>query len=138
MANPSYNIPDFDALKAICEKHKMPLVVDNTFGMCGYTCRPIRHGANIVVQSATKWAGGHGTTMGGMIVDGQNFDWSVKDKNGNYKFPEVAADQPSYHNKNFLDHPVFGVNATNTLFILLARVKAMRDLGGSQSPFNAW
>ena len=85
------NIPDFDAIVAICNKHNLPLIVDNTFGMCGYVCRPIKWGANIVVQSATKWLGGHGTTLGGMIVDGQNFDWSVKEADGSFKFPEIAA-----------------------------------------------
>jgi O-acetylhomoserine/O-acetylserine sulfhydrylase len=138
ISNPSYNVPDFDVVSGIAKKHQIPLVVDNTFGMCGYTCRPLRLGANIVVQSATKWLGGHGTVIGGMIVDGQNFDWGVKDKDGNYKFPEVADKQPSYHDLQFLEHPVFGVSATNTLFILLARVKTLRDLGGCQSPMNAF
>lgn len=76
--------------------------------------------------------------MGGMIVDGQSFDWSVKLPNGEFKFPEIADNQPSYHGMQFLEHPVFGVSATNTLFILLARLKTMRDLGGSQAPFNSW
>lgn len=138
IANPSYNVPDFDAISAIAKKHVLPLVVDNTFGMCGYVCRPLKFGANIVVESATKWLGGHGTTMGGMITDGQNFDWSVKKADGTFKFPEIADNQPSYHGASFLEHPVFGVKASNTIFILLARLKTMRDLGGSQAPMNAF
>ena len=131
-------MPDFDKFSAIAKKLEVPLVVDNTFGMCGYTCRPIPLGANIVVESATKWLGGHGAAMGGMITDGSNFDWRVKKKDGTFKFPEIAAKQPSYHDQVFVDHPVFGVDATNTIFILLARLKTMRDLGGCMSPFNAF
>jgi O-acetylhomoserine/O-acetylserine sulfhydrylase-like pyridoxal-dependent enzyme len=77
MGNPGYTVPDFVALKAIALKHRIPLVVDNTFGGGGYLCAPITHGADIVVSSATKWIGGHGTTIGGVIVDSGKFDWCV-------------------------------------------------------------
>lgn len=138
ISNPSYNVPDFDAIAAIAKELKVPLVVDNTFGMCGYTCRPIAFGANIVVESATKWIGGHGTSIGGVITDGSNFDWRVKKADGSLKFPLIAGPQASYHDAVFVDHPVFGVDATNTIFILLARVKTLRDMGGCLSPFNAF
>ena len=138
LANPSYNIPDFDAIAAIAKELQVPLVVDNTFGMCGYTCKPIAFGADIVVESATKWIGGHGTSIGGVITDGSSFDWRVKGADGKLKFPLIADKQASYHDAVFVNHPVFGVEATNTVFILLARVKTLRDMGGALSPFNSF
>ena len=138
MANPSYNIPDFDEIKKIATELQVPLVCDNTFGMGGYTCRPLKFGVDILVESTTKWVGGHGTSIGGIITDGSSFDWRVKKADGTLKFPLIADKQPSYHDGVFVDHPVFGVDATNTVFILLARVKTLRDMGGSISPFNAW
>ena len=138
LANPSYNVPEFDKISEIAKSMKVPLVVDNTFGMGGYTCRPLKFGADIIVESATKWIGGHGTSIGGVITDGSSFDWRVKDEDGNLKFPLIADKQPSYHDAVFVDHPVFGVDATNTIFILLARVKTLRDMGGAISPFNAF
>jgi O-acetylhomoserine (thiol)-lyase len=139
LANPSYNVPDFDVFAKIAhEELKVPLVVDNTFGMGGYTCRPLKFGADIVVESATKWIGGHGTSIGGVITDGSSFDWRVKNEDGSCKFPLVAGPQTSYHDAVFVDHPVFGVDSTNTIFILLARVKTLRDMGGCLSPFNAF
>lgn len=139
LANPSYNVPDFDVIARIAHTELVvPLVVDNTFGMAGYTCRPLKFGADIIVESATKWIGGHGTSIGGVITDGSSFDWRVKNTDGELKFPLIADKQPSYHNAVFVDHPVFGVDATNTIFILLARVKTLRDMGGAISPFNSF
>lgn len=131
-------VPDFDAIKAIAAEAKIPIVCDNTFGMGGYTCRPLAWGADIVVESATKWIGGHGTSVGGIIVDGSSFNWLVKKDDGSLKFPLIAGPQESYHGGNFAEHPIFGVAATNTVFILLARVKTLRDMGGCISPFNSW
>ena len=138
LANPSYNVPEFDQISKIAKDMQVPLVVDNTFGMGGYTCRPLKFGADILVESATKWIGGHGTSIGGVITDGSSFDWRVKKADGSLKFPLIAGPQPSYHDAVFVDHPVFGVDATNTIFILLARVQTLRDMGGSIAPFNAW
>ena len=138
LANPSGKIPDFEAIKAIAVDAKIPIVCDNTFGMGGYTCRPLAFGADIVVESATKWIGGHGTSIGGIIVDGSSFNWLTKNDDGSLKFPLIAGPQESYHGGVFAEHPVFGVNATNTVFILLARVRTLRDMGMCISPFNAW
>jgi len=138
LANPSGTIPDFDAIKAIAFEAKIPIVCDNTFGMGGYTCRPLAWGADIIVESATKWIGGHGTSIGGIIVDGSSFNWLTKKDDGSLKFPLIGGPQESYHGGVFAEHPIFGVEATNTVFILLARVKTLRDMGGCISPFNAW
>lgn len=139
LSNPSYQIPDFETIAQIAhDELKVPLMVDNTFGMCGYTCRPLRLGADIVVASCTKWIGGHGTTIGGVIIDGSSFDWRVKNADGSSKFPLLADPQESYHGGNFAAHPIFGCDSTNTLFALCARVKTLRDCGGCQSPFNAF
>ena len=108
------------------------------FGQGGYTCKPLAFGCDIVVESATKWIGGHGTSIGGIIVDGSSFDWRAKKADGSLKFPNIAGPQPSYHDGVFVDHPIFGVDATNLVFILLARVKTLRDMGGCISPFNAF
>lgn len=132
IGNPGFNIPDFDAFSKLAVKHGLPLVVDNTFGACGYLCRPIDHGANIVVQSATKWIGGHGTSIGGVITDAGNFNWN----NGN--FPVFTEPAEGYHGKIFGD--IFNQTspAGNIAFIIKARVEGLRDLGPSISPFNSF
>jgi O-acetylhomoserine/O-acetylserine sulfhydrylase len=91
IGNPGFNIPDFEAIAALAKKHDLPLIVDNTFGAAGYLFRPIEHGANVVVESATKWIGGHGTSIGGVIVDGGNYNW------GNGKFPQFIEPSEGYH-----------------------------------------
>lgn len=132
IGNPDLNIPDFDAIAAVANKHDIPLVVDNTFGAGGYLFRPIEHGATIVVESATKWIGGHGTSLGGVIVDSGKFNW------GNGKFPEFTEPSDSYHGLVFWD--VFGANGPfgNIAFTLRARVEGLRDWGNTISPFNSW
>jgi O-acetylhomoserine/O-acetylserine sulfhydrylase len=133
IANPSGSVPDFEALAAVARKHKIPLIVDNTFGACGYLVRPIEHGADIVVQSATKWIGGHGTSIGGVIVDSGRFDWGASGK-----FPVFTDPSPGYHGLVFND--VFGPKGPfgNIQFIIRARVEGLRDLGPAISPFNAF
>ena len=132
IGNPTLNVADFDAVAAVAKKHNIPLIVDNTFGAGGYLFRPIEHGANVVVESATKWIGGHGTSIGGIIVDGGNFDW------GNGKFPQFSEPSDSYHGLVFSD--VFGVNGPfgNIAFIIKARVEGLRDFGPAISPFNSF
>lgn len=132
LGNPRFNVPDFAAIAKIAHKHGIPLVVDNTFGCCGYLCRPIDHGADIVVESATKWIGGHGTSIGGVIVDSGKFDW------GNGKFPLFTDPAPGYHGLNFQE--VFGPSGPfgNIAFAIRARVEGLRDLGPCLSPFNAF
>ncbi|MEH2022829.1 O-acetylhomoserine aminocarboxypropyltransferase/cysteine synthase family protein [Nostoc sp.] len=132
IGNPQFNIPDFAALADIAHENGIPLIVDNTFGAGGYLARPIEHGADIVVESATKWIGGHGTSIGGVIVDSGKFDW------GNGKFPLFTEPAPGYHGLNFQE--VFGPNGSfgNIAFIIRARVEGLRDFGPSLSPFNAF
>ncbi len=132
IGNPQFNIPDFAALAHVAHENGIPLIVDNTFGCGGYLCRPIEHGADIVVQSATKWIGGHGTSIGGVIVDSGKFNW------GNGKFPLFSEPSPGYHGLNFQE--VFGPEGPfgNIAFIIRARVEGLRDLGPSLSPFNAF
>ena len=132
IANPRFIIPDLRGLADLAHEHGLPLVVDNTFGCCGYICRPIDHGADIVVQSATKWIGGHGTSIGGVIVDSGRFDW----RNG--KFPSFTEPSPGYHGLVFAD--AFGPDSPfgNIAFAVRARVEGLRDLGPCQSPFNAF
>jgi O-acetylhomoserine/O-acetylserine sulfhydrylase len=134
IGNPGFNIPDFEAIAAIARKHNIPLIVDNTFGAAGYFFRPLEHGANIVVESATKWIGGHGTSIGGIIVDGGNFNWA------NGKFPQFTEPSEGYHGLKFWE--VFGENnplgLPNVAFIIRARVEGLRDYGTSLSPFNAF
>jgi O-acetylhomoserine/O-acetylserine sulfhydrylase len=126
IGNPRFNVPDFEAIAAVAKKHGVPLVVDNTFGAAGYLARPIDFGADIVVASATKWIGGHGTSIGGVIVDAGTFDWA------NGRFPTFTAPAPGYHGLNF--HETFG----NLAFIIRARVEGLRDYGPSLSPFNSF
>jgi O-acetylhomoserine/O-acetylserine sulfhydrylase len=134
IGNPGYNVPDFEAISALARKHDLPLIVDNTFGAAGYLCRPIEHGANVVVQAATKWIGGHGTSIGGVIVDGGNYNW------GNGKFPQFTEPSEGYHGLKFWE--IFGDNnplgLPNIAFIIRARVEGLRDLGPALSPFNAF
>ena len=132
IGNPQFNIPDFAALAHIAHENGIPLIVDNTFGAGGYLARPIEHGADIVVESATKWIGGHGTSIGGVIVDSGKFDW------GNGKFPLFTEPSPGYHGLNFQE--VFGKGSQfgNIAFIIRARVEGLRDLGAALSPFNAF
>lgn len=134
ISNPRLSVPDFEKFAAIAKKHDLPLIVDNTFGAGGYLFRPLEHGANIVVESATKWIGGHGTTIGGVIVDGGNYNWA------NGKFPQFTEPSEGYHGLKFWD--VFGegnpLGLPNIAFIIRARVEGLRDFGASQSPFNAF
>jgi O-acetylhomoserine/O-acetylserine sulfhydrylase len=132
IGNPRFNIPDFEAIAAVAKKHNIPLIVDNTFGAAGYLFRPIEHGANIVVESATKWIGGHGTSIGGVIVDAGNFNWA------NGKFPQFTEPSEGYHGLKFWE--VFGEGGPfgNIAFIIRARVEGLRDYGPALSPFNAF
>ncbi len=134
IGNPRLNIPDFKKFADLAKEYDLPLIVDNTFGAGGYLFRPLEHGANIVVESATKWIGGHGTTIGGVIVDGGNYNW------GNGKFPQFTEPSEGYHGLKFWD--VFGegnpLGLPNIAFIIRARVEGLRDFGSSQSPFNSF
>ena len=132
IGNPGFNIPDFDAIAALAKKYDIPLVVDNTFAGGGYLFRPIEHGANIVVESATKWIGGHGTSIGGVIVDGGNYNW------GNGKFPGFTEPSPGYHGLKFWDIFNFDGPFGNIAFIIKARVEGLRDYGAAISPFNSF
>lgn len=132
IGNPGFSIPDFDSFVGFANKYDIPLVVDNTFGAGGYLCQPIKHGTNIVIESATKWIGGHGTSIGGVIIDGGNYNW------GNGKFPQLSEPSPSYHGLNFWE--TFGSKSTygNIAFITKARVEGLRDIGPAISPFNSF
>jgi O-acetylhomoserine (thiol)-lyase len=134
IGNPRFNIPDFEGIAKIAQKYDIPLVVDNTFGAGGFLCRPIEFGANVVTSSATKWIGGHGTSVGGIIVDGGNYNW------GNGKFPQFSEPSEGYHGLVFSD--VFGVNnplgMPNVAFAIRARVEGLRDFGPAISPFNSF
>lgn len=126
LGNPNSDIPDIDALAALAHKHGLPLVVDNTFGT-PYLIRPIEHGADIVVHSATKFLGGHGTTLGGIIVDSGKFDWAASGK-----YPAIAAPNPSYHGVSFVDA------AGAAAFVTYIRAILLRDTGATLSPFAAF
>lgn len=132
IGNPGFSVPDFEAFAKLAQKHDLPLIVDNTFGAAGAIVQPIKYGANVVVESATKWIGGHGTTMGGVIVDAGNYNW------GNGKFPQFTEPSPSYHGLVLND--VFGIGGPfgNIQFIIRARVEGLRDWGPAQSPFNSF
>jgi O-acetylhomoserine (thiol)-lyase len=134
IGNPGFNIPDFEAIAALAKKHDLPLIVDNTFGAGGYLFRPLEHGAHVVVASATKWIGGHGTSIGGVIVDGGNYNWNTN------KFPQFSEPSEGYHGLKFGD--VFGINnplgLPNIAFIIRARVEGLRDFGSALSPFNSF
>jgi O-acetylhomoserine/O-acetylserine sulfhydrylase len=132
IGNPSFSIPDFEKLSSLAQKHDLPLIVDNTFGAAGYLFKPLEHGAHVVVQSATKWIGGHGTSIGGVIVDGGNYNW------GNGKYPQFTEPSEGYHGLVFND--VFGIGGPfgNIQFAIRARVEGLRDFGPSLSPFNSF
>jgi len=132
IGNPGFNVPDFDKFAALARKYDIPFIVDNTFGAAGYLFRPIEHGAAIVVESATKWIGGHGSSIGGVIVDSGKFNW------GNGKFPQFTEPSEGYHGLKFWE--TFGSDGPfgNIAFIIKARVEGLRDLGPSQSPFNSF
>ncbi len=133
IGNPAYDIPDLEALAKLAHDHKIPLIIDNTFAAAGYLCRPIEWGADIVVESATKWIGGHGTSIGGVIVDSGKFDWAASGK-----FPIFTDPSPGYHGLVFSD--VFGPKGPfgNIQFIIRARVEGLRDQGAALSPFNSF
>ena len=126
LGNPNSDIPDIDAIAEIAHKHGLPLVIDNTFGT-PYLIRPIEHGADIVVHSATKFIGGHGTTLGGIIVDSGKFDWKASGK-----YPAIADANPSYHGVSFVDA------AGPAAFVTYIRAILLRDMGATISPFNAF
>jgi len=133
IANPSGSVPDLEGLARVAHEAGIPLIVDNTFAACGYLCRPIEWGVDIVVQSATKWIGGHGNSIGGVIVDSGKFDWA---RSG--KFPFFTQPSPGYHGLVF--NEVFGPKGPfgNIQFIIRARVEGLRDLGPALSPFNSF
>ena len=132
IGNPSYNVPDFEKFAELAKKYDLPIIVDNTFGCGGALFRPLEHGAHIVVESATKWIGGHGSSIGGVIVDGGNFNW------GNGKYPGFTEPSEGYHGLKFWD--VFGTDGPfgNIAFIIRARVEGLRDFGPAISPFNSF
>lgn len=132
IGNPQGNVPDWGAFKALSEKYDLPLIVDNTFGAGGYIIRPLELGAHVVVSSATKWIGGHGTSIGGVIVDGGNFNW------GNGKYPQFTEPSEGYHGLKFWD--VFGTPGPfgNIAFAIRTRVEGLRDFGNALSPFNSF
>jgi O-acetylhomoserine (thiol)-lyase len=132
IGNGAFSVPDFEKVAALAKKYDLPLVVDNTFGAGGYFFRPIDHGAHVVVASATKWIGGHGTSIGGVIVDGGNFNW------GNGKYPQFSEPAEGYHGLNFWE--VFGSGGPfgNIAFAIRARVEGLRDFGPALSPFNSF
>lgn len=132
IGNPEFNVPDFEAIAALAQRHDLPLVVDNTFGAAGYLCRPIEHGASIVTASATKWIGGHGTSIGGVIIDSGKFNW------GNGKYPQFTEPSEGYQGLNFWE--TFGADSPfgNIAYIIRARVEGLRDFGPAISPFNSF
>lgn len=132
IGNPGFNIPDLDALAKLASRSGIPLIVDNTFGACGYLCRPIDHGANIVTESATKWIGGHGTSIGGVITDAGNFEWT------NGRFPMFTEPSEGYHGFVFGEKFSSSSPSGNIAFIVKARVEGLRDIGPSISPFNSF
>jgi O-acetylhomoserine (thiol)-lyase len=141
MGNPRFNVPDLEKISAVAKKHDIPLIVDNTLGAAGALIRPIDHGADVVVESATKWIGGHGTTIGGVIVDAGTFNW------GNGKFPLFSDPSDAYHGLVHWEAFGFGSDICNMLglpenrnvaFAMRARIEGLRDYGASQSPFNSF
>ncbi len=132
IGNPAFAVPDLPALAELAHRHGVPLVVDNTFGCAGYLCRPFDHGADLIVASATKWIGGHGTSLGGIVVDSGRFDWASG------RFPSFTDPSPGYHGLRFAQAFGAGSPHGNVAFAVRARVEALRDLGGCLSPFNAF
>ncbi len=132
IGNPGFNVPDFDAISTLAKKYDIPFIVDNTFGGGGYLFRPIEHGADIVVESATKWIGGHGTSIGGVIIDAGTYNW------GNGKFPGFTEPSEGYHGLKYWDVFNFDSQFGNIAFITKARVEGLRDYGAAISPFNSF
>jgi O-acetylhomoserine (thiol)-lyase len=132
IGNPGFDIPDFEAFSKLAGKYGLPFVIDNTFGACGYLFRPIDYGANIITESATKWIGGHGTSIGGVIVDAANFNWN------NGRFPVFTEPAEGYHGIVFGDLFSQSSPSGNIAFIVKARVEGLRDLGPAISPFNSF
>ncbi|MEO5908799.1 MAG: O-acetylhomoserine aminocarboxypropyltransferase/cysteine synthase [Ginsengibacter sp.] len=132
IGNPDFSVPDFDGIAAVAKKYDIPFIVDNTFGAGGYLFHPLEHGANVVVHAATKWIGGHGNSIAGVIVDGGNYNW------GNGKFPVFSEPSEGYHGMVFND--VFGSKGPfgNIQFAIRARVEGLRDFGAAISPFNSF
>ena len=132
IGNPDFSVPDFEGIAAVAKKHDIPFIVDNTFAGAGYLFRPLEHGANVVVHAATKWIGGHGNSIAGVIVDGGNYNW------GNGKFPAFSEPSEGYHGLVFND--VFGSKGPfgNIQFAIRARVEGLRDFGTAISPFNSF
>lgn len=134
IGNPRLNIPDFEKFAQLAKDYDLPLIVDNTFGAGGYYFKPIEWGANVVVESTTKWINGHGNSIGGVIIDAGNYNW------GNGKFPQFTEPSEGYHGLKFWD--IFGYNnplgLPNIAFIIRTRVEGLRDYGASQSPFNSF
>ncbi|KAF8854398.1 O-acetylhomoserine ami [Acephala macrosclerotiorum] len=128
IGNPKYNIPDFEAIAKVAHEHGVPVIVDNTFGAGGYFVQPIKYGADIVVHSATKWIGGHGTTIAGIVVDSGKFNWGANAK----RFPEMVEPSPGYHGLKFWE--TFGP----ITFAIRVRVEILRDLGSALNPFGAF
>ena len=126
IGNPGFSVPDFESFSQLAKKYDIPLIVDNTFAACGYLCKPIELGADIVVESATKWIGGHGTSMGGVIVDAGKYNWA------NGKFSQFSEPSEGYHGLVYSE--TFGELA----FIIRARVEGLRDFGPAISPFNSF
>lgn len=134
ISNPQLRVLDMDRIAEVAQKNNIPLIVDNTFGAAGFLFKPFEHGANIVVESATKWIGGHGTSIGGLVIDGGNFNW------GNGKFPLISQPSEGYHGLKFWE--VFGDNnplgLPNVAFAIKLRVEGLRDFGPCLSPFNSF
>jgi O-acetylhomoserine (thiol)-lyase len=132
IGNPELNVPDLQKFADLAHSYRIPLIVDNTFGAGGFITRPIEYGTDIIVHSATKWIGGHGNSIGGVIVDSGKFNWA------NGKFPSFTNPSPGYHGLNFWE--VFGEGSPfgNIAFIIRARVEQLRDIGPSLSPFNSF
>ena len=132
ISNGAFFVPEFEALGKLAQKYQIPLIVDNTFGAGGYLFRPIEWGAHIVCHSATKWIGGHGNGIGGVVIDGGNFDW------GNGKYPLISEPSPAYHGLNFWEKFGDGGGAGNAAFIMKARAEGLRDYGPCLNPFQAF
>jgi O-acetylhomoserine (thiol)-lyase len=132
IGNPGFSVPDFEAIAAVAKKYDVPLVVDNTFGAGGYLFKPFDFGANVVVEAATKWIGGHGNSMGGIVIDGGNYNW------GNGKFPQFTEPDEGYHGMKFWE--VFGADSPmgNIAYIIRLRVSGLRTWGPCLSPFNSF
>lgn len=126
IGNPEFNVPDFEPLVELAHRHGIAVVTDNTFGAGGYLCRPFEWGVNVVTHSATKWIGGHGTSLGGVVVDGGNFDW------GNGRYPLLSEPSEGYHGFNFW------TSCGATAFAVRTRCEGLRDVGSCLSPFNAF